>query len=103
MKRSAKLTWLLTNLGVGDAVIVDLVEQHESGRTNGWLWRQVLTATLHVAKANAVLTVGAVVLGWTALWVFFRFVGSPLSRFDQYLLENGLIDRYSAAWCLRSI
>ena len=54
-------------------------------------------------EANAVLTVGAVVLGWTVLWVFFRFVGSPLTQFDQYLLENGLIDRYSVAWWLRSV
>jgi hypothetical protein len=101
--RPGLATWFLRHLGVDDAVIGDLVEQHESGRSGRWFWRQALTATFHVARTHALVTIGAVALGWTALWLFFRFVGSPLSRFDQYLLENGLIDRYSAAWWLRSI
>jgi hypothetical protein len=103
MKRPGVTTWFLKNLGVDDAVIGDLIEQHQSGRSGGWLWRQVLTATLHAARTHAVVTIGAVALGWAALWVFFRFVGSPLARFDSDLLANGLIDRYSAGWWLRSI
>jgi hypothetical protein len=96
--------WLLQNLGVDDAVIGDLVEQHDSGRRSGrWFWRQAFTAIFHVARTHAVVTIGAVALGWAALWVFFRFIGSPLARFDDYLLANGLIDRYSAGWWLRSI
>jgi hypothetical protein len=50
-----------------------------------------------------VVTIGAVVLGWAALWVFFRFFGVPLLRFDNYLLGNGVIERYSAGWWLRTV
>jgi hypothetical protein len=103
MKRSGKTTWFLKNLGVDEAVIGDLVEQHDSGRSRAWCWRQVLMASLHVARTHALLMIGTVLLGWAVLWMFFRFVGSPLARFDEYLLGSGLIERYSAGWWLRSI
>ena len=102
MTRFGRTTWFLTNLGVNEAVIGDLVEQRRSGRSRGWFWRQVLLTTGHVVKTHAVKTMGAVVLGWVVLWVFFRFVGAPLARFDDYLLASGLTERYSAAWWLRS-
>jgi hypothetical protein len=86
------------HLGVNDAVIGDLVEQYQSGRSRGWFWRQVLAATFHSAKTQVVMTVGAVVLGWAVLWVCFRFLGVPVA----YLLDNGPIERYSAGWWLRS-
>ena len=50
MKGSGRTIWFLRNLGLDEAVIGDLVEQYHSGRTKRWLWRQVLTATLHAAK-----------------------------------------------------
>jgi hypothetical protein len=102
MKRSGLATWCLKHLGVDDAVVGDLMERHESGRSRVWLWRQVLMASLHVARTDGLLMIGAVVFGWAVLWLFFRFVGVPLARFDGYLLANGMIERYSAGWWVRS-
>jgi hypothetical protein len=102
MKRSRKTIWFLKHLGVEDAVIDDLVEQHDSRRSSPWFSRQVIMASLHVAKTHALSMIGTVLLGWAVLWVFFRFVGSPLARFDEYLLAKGLIERYSAGWWLRT-
>ena len=101
MKRRAVPTWFLRNLGLDDAVVGDLVEQYQSGRSTRWFCRQALIAAFVMARKHAVLTIGAGVLGWVALWLFFGFVGAPLARLDRYLIANGLLEPFSAAWWLR--
>src|SRR5688572_5154405 len=103
MKRSGKTTWLLKNLGVEDAVIGDLVEQRDSGRSAGWLWRQVLMAVLHVATRHAIFTFGTVALGWAVLWVCFGFLLVPFAQLDGYVMAKGFAEPYSAGWWLRGI
>ena len=103
MKPRAVPTWLLRNLGLDDAVVGDLVEQYQSGRSTRWVWRQALIATFVMARKHAVLTIGAVVLGWAAVWLFFGFVGAQLARLDSYLIAKGLVEPYSAAWWLRGV
>jgi hypothetical protein len=34
-------TWLLIRFGVDEALLGDLIEQHNAGRPRAWLWRQV--------------------------------------------------------------
>jgi hypothetical protein len=97
------MTWLLKNLGVDDVVIGDLVEQHQAGRSRGWFWRQALTATLRAARTSALLTLGAAVLGWIVLWVFFGFLLVPLGQLDGYVVASGWAEQYSAGWWLRGI
>ena len=96
MNRSSKTTWFLKHLGLDDAVVGDLVEQHQAGRSAAWFWRQILVAALVGVRRQALVTVGAVALGWTILWVY----GVTLVRFD--LLIEAPIERYSAEWWLRS-
>ena len=103
MKPRAVPTWFLRNLGLDDAVVGDLVEQYQSGRSTRWFWRQALIATFVMARKHAVLTISAVVLGWAAVWLFFGFVGAPLARLDGYLIAKGLVEPYSAAWWLRGV
>src|SRR5262245_37803907 len=95
--------WVLKHLGLEDAVVGDLIEQYESGRSSRWLWRQVLIATVTLVRTHAVLTVGAAILGWIVLWGFFGFLLVPLGQLDGYVITKGLAPPYSAAWWLRSI
>ena len=96
MKPRPILTRFLQNLGVDDAVVGDLVEQYQAGRSAAWFWRQVLVAALVGARRQALVTLGAVALGWIILWVY----GVTLVRFD--LLIEAPSERYSAEWWFRS-
>jgi hypothetical protein len=103
MKRPGPAIWFLKHLGVDDPVIGDLLEQHESGRSSRWLWRQVLMATFGLAKTRALLTAGTAALGWAVLWAFFGFLLVPFAQLDGYVTANGLAEPYSAGWWLRSV
>ncbi len=95
-------TWLLKNLGVDEAVIGDLVEEYQSGRSTRWFYWQALRAIFVALRQHTVLTIVAVALGWLVLWLFFRFADAPLAGLDRELFAAGVMDRYSGAWWLRS-
>jgi hypothetical protein len=104
MKRPGGVAiWFLKQLGIEDAFIGDLIEQHGSGRSSWWLWRQVLMATFGLATKYALLTFGTVAIGWAVLWVFFGFLLVPFAQLDGYVMAKGLAQPYSAGWWLRGI
>jgi hypothetical protein len=103
VKHPGLATWILKQSGVDAAVIGDLVEQYESGRSSGWLWRQVLIASFTLTRKHAWLTVGTVALGWAVLWAFFGFLLVPVGQLDGYVVAKGFAEGYSAGWWLRSI
>jgi hypothetical protein len=101
MKHSGRTTWLLHNLGVDEAVLGDLLEQREAGRSARWFWWQALRATFVALRQHAAMTIVAVALGWLVLAMFFKVAGIP-ARLDPYLNASGF-EPYSAAWWLRSV
>jgi hypothetical protein len=103
MRRPGLAMWLLKNLGVDDAVVGDLVEQYESGRSSQWLWRQVLMATVSISRPHGWLTLGTLALGWAVLWVFFGVLLPPLGELDGYVVAKGLAQPYSVGWWLRGL
>jgi hypothetical protein len=88
--------WLLRNLGLDVAVLGDLIEQYQSGRSTRWFWWQALRATFVALRQHVPLTILAVICGWLVLWVCFRFLGVPFAR----LTSTGLAERYSVEWWL---
>ncbi len=62
-------SWLLNRFGVDQALIGDLIEEHRTGRTAPWLWRQTLVAVVKTVTINARhhywLGLRAMVIGWT--------------------------------------
>jgi hypothetical protein len=42
-------TWLLQRFGAKEALVGDLIERYQRGRSIGWYWRQVLPAILATA------------------------------------------------------
>jgi hypothetical protein len=59
--------WLMDRLGVGEAVIGDLVEQVRAGRSRAWFWRQAFGAIgaglVSDIRTHPVLVLRAVVIG----------------------------------------
>ena len=103
MNVPALAMWFLKRLGLDEAILGDLLEGYQSGRSARWfLWQTLRAATFAALRQHAVLTIVAVVLGWLVLALFFKVAGVP-ARLDTYLNASGLVDRYSAAWWLRSV
>jgi len=77
MKAPVTGMWLLKHLGLDDAVLGDLIEGYQSGRSARWFWWQALRATFAALRQHAVLTIVAVALGWLVLAFFFKFADVP--------------------------
>lgn len=67
-------TWLLQRCLRGrhtEALIGDLSELHQQGKSNGWYWRQALTAIAAngaaAVRASGRALVVAIVIGWVAI------------------------------------
>jgi hypothetical protein len=64
-------TWLLKHLQCGrhkEAILGDLLQLHQEGRSNWWYWRQVLSSVLH-SYLNAARTGGpSLLIGLCAAW-----------------------------------
>jgi hypothetical protein len=97
MKRPEIAMWFLKHLGLDDAVLGDLLEGYQSGRSARWFYWQALRATFAAVKHHAPLTIAAVTCGWLVLWVCFRFLGPPFAP----LTSTGLTE-YSVEWWLRA-
>jgi hypothetical protein len=71
-------TWLLTHFGSGpnnDVVLGDLTERYQEGLPRMWYWKQCLKAILSGLfgeyRAHKLLTVRALILGWTVIFLYF--------------------------------
>jgi hypothetical protein len=66
-------TWLLQRFGAKEALVGDLVEQYQRGRSGVWYWRQVVIAIVAGIVAEVRyhpwFTVRAMLLGWTLRWI----------------------------------
>jgi hypothetical protein len=98
MRGPAIATWFLKHLGLDDAVLGDLLERYQSGRSARWFYWQALRATFAALRQHALLTILAVICGWLVLWVCFRLLGPPFAP----LTSTGLTERYSVEWWLRA-
>ncbi len=86
-------TWLLKQLGCSsnnDAVLGDLVERYQQGKTAAWYWKQSLVAVI-VSAFNEVrghkwLAARAVLVGWILFW----YVLVPPASF----IFRGILDNY---------
>jgi hypothetical protein len=76
---------LLKRLAPGrDDLAGDLVEQFRSGKSNVWLWRQVLGTILATTwlnwRTDRLGALKAVALGWAAMLAFFFVAGDVLAH-----------------------
>lgn len=86
--------WLLQHFGSSpnnDAIMGDLAEQYRLGHSRTWYWRQVLVAILssliNEFRENKLLTVRALLIGWTLL-LFFPASFNFLLRDVLFALES---------------
>jgi hypothetical protein len=86
-----------------EALIGDLLEAYQDGKTDRWYWRQVFAAIAFGAvdsvRAHPVLALRAVVLGWLMGWLYANYLFSTVSaathsalNFKQFLFVTGLTD-----------
>jgi hypothetical protein len=91
-------TWLLEHCTCGlrnDALIGDLVEEYRAHRSRAWFWGQTAGAILvsfgTEIRANGLLALRAVTIGWATLYVGRFLLGSwpdmLLSPFDRRVPE----------------
>ena len=80
------------------ALIGDLMEEYETGRSPFWYWRQVLTAivvgSFGSIRAHKWLALRALVIGWVFLEAASR-LAFPFTRDSlMWLLERGMVPRH---------
>jgi hypothetical protein len=82
--------------GTPGSLIGDVQEEYASGRSVGWVWRQVLravtVATACQMHAHPWETVRATVAGWAFLWIFFEYVFPLLVSPAEWLFVRGIAD-----------
>jgi len=82
-----------------EALAGDLLEGYRSGRSKAWYWREALTAIVVASfediRAHKVLAARSVVVGWSALLLFFLVAGDFLSR---QILGGWVLDQLIVAF-----
>jgi hypothetical protein len=90
-------TWVLDRLVGDDALLGDLVEQHRSGRSLLWFWRQVLLALVLAGSrtlfSNGPLLARSAVIASAALWLWVQatwwaYLWVHHNGVDQWALES---------------
>jgi hypothetical protein len=78
-----------------EAIIGDLAEEYQAGRSALWYWRQVVGAIVFGAaldiREHKVATVRALALGVACVWLMSRFVLLRFLSLDEYLFTTGLV------------
>jgi hypothetical protein len=83
--------WLLRTVGSGhstEALLGDLTEECERGRSRGWFWRQVIAAAITFPprdlRSYKALAVRGIVIGWIVFFgmilIVQKFAIMPLTR-----------------------
>ena len=88
--------WLLDRFGVNEALAGDLLERYRAGRSQRWLWRQMLIAIVHQLADQFRLAPWsasfAVVTGCLLLWGLNRAIDDAamvgLSRYGSALYQH---------------
>ena len=85
MKSPKRALRILTLLAPGRHDLAgDLLEQFRHGKSNLWLWRQVIGAVIAASRqelqADRIGALKAVALGWAAMLIFFFVAGDLLAH-----------------------
>lgn len=83
--------------GHDDPLVGDLAEEHARGGTRGWLWRQVVAATLRSMVASLKSSDGAAAaLAGPALFVLFQEIAAGLGGMvvPVFVRRFGLVPRF---------
>jgi hypothetical protein len=84
-------TWLLTHVGVDQALIGDLIEQRRAGRSRAWCWRQVvvvlLSAVARDLAAHPVRATIAALLGLVIRYLAIRAWSAYEPAIDMNIAE----------------
>ena len=97
---SALLRWMGPR---DEALIGDLLEAYQGGKTDRWYWRQVLVAIVvgarDAVRSHPLPALRAIALGWLVVWLYVNYLLSTVSaaayaafNFDQFLFVTGLFD-----------
>lgn len=93
-------TWLMTTLGVSEALAGDLVEQHRAGRSAWWFWQQAVVALMLTAGVRTVLAFAAAVFVATAVRTLFDTFAPPADyHFRSAVTTYVALGTYLAAGC----
>jgi len=86
---------LLERLGSNNhALAGDLAEAFRGGRSGWWYWRQVLGAialdAVREIGTHKMVTIRAIALGQTFVWVSGRYLMYDILHYDQWLFARGI-------------
>ena len=74
------------------AILGDLVEQFQSGRSRAWYWRQITgviaSSVVRDVRAHPILTIRGIAVAWLFGWAIVRRLYYAL-RFDEVLFASG--------------
>ena len=103
-KPPALAHWLLRHFGCSannEAVIGDLDERFQAGRSSGWSWRQVSTAIwsglLTELRMHGKLVIRALVVGWTLVFTYQTFSRKLVTPLVLYLQDRAM-RAYPSGW-----
>ena len=95
-KMPAIAVWLLNRFGVpqnNESLMGDLVEEHGSGRSALWVWRQTAVAIAHTVtrdlRDHKLLTLRAVATGWAVNLAWARIIALA-SQHELWRKHQGL-------------
>lgn len=96
--------WLLTHFGCSpnnDAVVGDLNERFQAGRSGGWYWRQASTAIwsslLADLRMHGMLAIRALAAGWILVITYITFSRKLVTPLVLYLQDRAMRG-YPSGW-----
>jgi hypothetical protein len=86
-------TWLLERLDGSSAVVGDLVERYQRGRSSSWFWRQALSAIIHHTatdvRRHKFQSARAILVGFGTVWLLGDAGAVFLGRLGTVLTHGG--------------
>jgi hypothetical protein len=88
-----------------DALVGDLAEGLQNGRSQRWYWRQsvgaIVAGGIREVQAHPVAVIRSLLIGWLAVWVLGFYSGNFAVSLDQWLFERGVRWLYLHGYGLR--